>query len=68
MVSGDGRYIVSLDTLNKVVVNNFPNVCNLQSVNTDQQVQIVDIEQFDGHLVHVSQEVGSAQPHANMII
>ena len=32
-----GRFLVSTDTLNKVVVNNFPNVFNIQSVNTDQE-------------------------------
>jgi hypothetical protein len=31
------EYLISLDTLNKVVVNNFPNMFNLQSVNTDQR-------------------------------
>jgi hypothetical protein len=29
------EYLISIDTLNKVVVNNFPNVFELQSVNTD---------------------------------
>lgn len=32
-----GRFLVTTDTLNKVVVNNFPNVFNIQSVNTDQE-------------------------------
>ena len=31
------EYLVSLDTMNKVVVNNFPNMFNLQSTNTDQK-------------------------------
>ena len=29
------RYLVSTDTMNKVIVNNFPNVYNILSVNTD---------------------------------
>ena len=32
-----GKYLITTDTLNKVVVNNFPNVFNIQSVNTDQK-------------------------------
>ena len=39
-----GRFLVTTDTLNKVVVNNFPNVFNIQSVNTDQEKnQLKDI-------------------------
>ena len=30
-----GRYTISVDTLNKVIVNNFPNMYNLQSVSTE---------------------------------
>jgi hypothetical protein len=30
-----GKYLLSTDTLNKVVVNNFPNVFEIESVNTD---------------------------------
>ena len=29
------RYLITTDTMNKVLVNNFPNVFNILSVNTD---------------------------------
>ena len=38
-----GQYLISTDTLNKVVVNQFPNVFNIQSVNTDQKTTLKDI-------------------------
>lgn len=35
IVSSCGRYLICTDTLNKLIVTNWPNVCNIQSVNTD---------------------------------
>jgi len=40
--SSCGRFLISVDTLNKVIVNNFPNMFNLQSVSTEQQSEIKD--------------------------
>ena len=37
------RFLVSVDTLNKVIVNNWPNVFNQQSVNCDQKADLKDV-------------------------
>ena len=34
-VSSCGRYLICTDTINKLIVTNWPNVCKIQSVNTD---------------------------------
>lgn len=50
-----GKYLVSFDTLNKVMVLNFPKVCLLQSVNVDRKLDITDFCIFDGHVATLGQ-------------
>lgn len=45
-----GRFLVSFDTLNKVMVLHFPKVCQLQSVNVDRKLDIKDFCIFEGQI------------------
>mmetsp|Transcript_10335 Transcript_10335/g.15860 ORF Transcript_10335/g.15860 Transcript_10335/m.15860 type:complete len:246 (+) Transcript_10335:196-933(+) len=49
--SSCGRYTFSVDTLNKIIVNNFPNMFNLQSVSTEHQSEIKDLLQLGPNIV-----------------
>ena len=49
-----GKYVVSTDTMNKVVINNFPNMFNIQSVNTDQQSTLEDLCLFGDKIATIS--------------
>ena len=55
-LSSCNRYMLSFDTLNKVVVNNFPNVFEIQTVNTNHQEEIKAYCQVQDCLVTVSQD------------
>ena len=61
-----GKHLISLDTLNKVVVNNFPNVFNLQSVNTDQQASLTDVCLFEDRFATISQDPD--QPQCKLVV
>lgn len=61
-----GNHLVSIDTLNKVVVNNFPNVFNLQSVNTDQQASLTDLCLFEDKVATISQDPD--QPRCKLVV
>ena len=61
-----GRYMVSIDTLHNIVVNNFPNIVNLQSVNCDQQAKIGDICFFEDKIATFSQDPD--QPECKLLI
>ena len=51
-----GKYLISLDTLNKVVVNNFPNMFNIHVVSTDQRTSINDVCLFKDKVATVGHE------------
>ena len=51
-----GNYLVSTDTMNKVVVNNFPNMFNIQSVSTDQRSTLRDLCIFENKFATISQD------------
>jgi len=53
-VSSCERYLICTDTLNKTLVTNWPNVSNIQSVNTDQPGDILDVHAFNGKIATLS--------------
>ena len=61
------QYLISTDTLNKVVVNQFPNVFNIQSVNTDQKTTLKDICFIDENQV-VSLSSGTDPSNSNIFV
>lgn len=51
-----GRYLVSMDTLNKVMVANFPMMPVLKSVNVDRKSDLKDFAIFNGKIATIGQE------------
>ena len=48
-----GRYLVSFDTLNKVMVAHFPMVPVLKSVNVDRKNELKDFTIFNGKIATI---------------
>ena len=55
-ISSCGRYLICTDTLNKVIVTNWPNVSSIQSVNTEQTDSLVDVHVYQGKVASMSKQ------------